>query len=180
MIEIIIRNKIAKLVEPFTAVCGNNDYVIKFSFDEEWDVYETKTARFKWNSTYVDIVFIGNKCPMPAINDAYGVEIGVYAGDLHTTTGAYLPMKKSILCGGGLPADPTPDVYAQIMELLNSGGGGSTPGQTVLVDNETIIMEDGVLSVNTTNDIEQDNTRPITSAGVYTTVGNIEVILQTI
>lgn len=45
---------------------------------------------------------------------------------------------------------------------------------------ETLILENGILSVNTTNDMEQDNTLPITSAGVYTTVGNIEALLKTI
>lgn len=45
---------------------------------------------------------------------------------------------------------------------------------------ETLILKDGVLSVNTTNDMEKDNTLPITSAGVYATVGNIEALLKTI
>lgn len=44
----------------------------------------------------------------------------------------------------------------------------------------TLILKDGVLSVNTTDQMEQDNTLPITSAGVYATVGNIEVLLKTI
>lgn len=44
----------------------------------------------------------------------------------------------------------------------------------------TLKLENGVLSVNTTGDVEQDNTLPITSAGVYATVGNIEVLLKTI
>ncbi len=33
------------------------------------------------------------------------------------------------------------------------------------------------LMVDTTNEAEKDNTRPITSAGVYTLAGNIEVLL---
>ena len=45
---------------------------------------------------------------------------------------------------------------------------------------KTLRFENGVLSVNTTNDMEQDNTLPITSAGVYATVGNIEALLKTI
>lgn len=44
----------------------------------------------------------------------------------------------------------------------------------------TLKLENGVLSVNTTNLMEQDNTLPITSAGVYATVGNIEALLKTI
>lgn len=46
--------------------------------------------------------------------------------------------------------------------------------------NETLTLKDGILSVNTTDLMEQDNTLPITSAGVYATVGNIEALLKTI
>lgn len=36
------------------------------------------------------------------------------------------------------------------------------------------------LEVDTAEEAEQDNTLPITSAAVYTTVGNIEILLETI
>ena len=42
------------------------------------------------------------------------------------------------------------------------------------------LTEDGALNVITTHDAEKDNTRPITSAGVYTVVGNINALLKTI
>ena len=45
---------------------------------------------------------------------------------------------------------------------------------------ETLTLKDGVLSVNRANEVGQDNTLPITSAAVYTTVGNIGAILDTI
>lgn len=48
------------------------------------------------------------------------------------------------------------------------------------VDENTLRLEDGVLSVNTTDRMEADNTQPITSAGVYTQVGNINALLATI
>lgn len=48
------------------------------------------------------------------------------------------------------------------------------------VDNTLKLSEDGVLSVNTTTEVEKDNTLPITAAAVHTTVGNIEVLLGTI
>lgn len=61
-------------------------------------------------------------------------------------------------------------------------GGGTEGGGSaeVRVDGETIVQEDGVLRVNTTDKAEADNTQPITSAGVYTVVGNINAILETI
>lgn len=45
---------------------------------------------------------------------------------------------------------------------------------------ETLTLENGVLRVNTTNVVEANNMKPITSAAVHTTVGNIEVLLKTI
>ena len=53
--------------------------------------------------------------------------------------------------------------------------------ETDIKTDETLCFdEDGVLGVNTTNDMEQDNTLPITSAGLFAAVGNIEALLKTI
>ena len=43
-----------------------------------------------------------------------------------------------------------------------------------------LVIVDGVLSVDTTNVAERDNTKPITSAGTYAIVGNIETLLSVI
>lgn len=42
------------------------------------------------------------------------------------------------------------------------------------------ITDTGLLSVDTVDQVEQDNTKPITSAAVYTEVGNINALLATI
>jgi len=117
---VTIRDKIATYAEMRPYVCGNSDYVIHFDMDEEWAAHETKTARFvKDDGTYQDQVFTGNDCPVPVISNTFGIRVGVFAGDLHTTTPAYIPAKKSILCASGMPSAPSDDVYAQIMEHLN-------------------------------------------------------------
>ena len=41
-------------------------------------------------------------------------------------------------------------------------------------------VESGTLKVDVANDAEKDNTRPISSAAVYTEIGNIDILLQTI
>lgn len=131
VINIMVRRK--KAADPVARiVCGNSDYKIAFNFDEEWAAHDEKTARFIWDGQYADVVFAGNVCDVPVITNTTMVAVGVYAGDLRTTTPALIHCDKSILCGDGLPADPTPDVYAQIMELLNnSGAGGHSPTATV-------------------------------------------------
>ena len=86
-------------------VCGNSDYLIEFTFDDEWEDYPTKTARFIWNGKYYDSEFTGNTCAVPIIKDAELLEVGVFAGDLQTTTRAQIDCKSSILCGNTVPVD---------------------------------------------------------------------------
>lgn len=120
-ISITIRDKIAKnsAQNETEYICNNSDFVVIFDFDEEWSKYETKTARFRWEGSYADVVFTGNRCNIPVIQDTYHIYVGVFAGDLWTTTPAHISAKKSILCGIGSPTPPDNDVYAQIIEALD-------------------------------------------------------------
>lgn len=118
-ININVKNKVARWSGGDHYVCGNSDYVVEFDFDKEWDAYSVKTARFKYNGAYQDVVFTGSTCAMPQIMDSVAVQIGVFAGELHTTTAAIVPALRSILDGEGVPEDPSEDVYNQLMELLN-------------------------------------------------------------
>ena len=120
-IEISVKDRIAWQTNKTEYICGNKDFAIVFDFDSEWADVAAKTARFIHGEQHTDIVFNGNRCFVPEITDVNRMSVGVYAGDLRTTTPATVLCKKSILCGGGLPADPSPDVYAQIMELLRNG-----------------------------------------------------------
>lgn len=119
VIEITIRNKVARIASSPIIVGKNKDYIVRFNFDEDWDKYDTKTARFSQDGEYQDIIFAGNECSMPALDGGKVVEVGVYAGDISTTTPAYLKVQKSIIDDDGVPTDPQPDVYAQLMERLN-------------------------------------------------------------
>lgn len=180
-IQIKVADKIAT-GDDTKIICGNSDYIAVFEFDAEWDAYDTKTARFVSCGKYTDVVFTGNECAVPVIQNTRDVTVGVFAGDLHTTTSAYFMCLPSILCGGGVPADPTPDVYAQILELLNNIADGGKPATTerlgvVQIGENLKITAAGVLSVDTATEVEQDNTKPITSAAVHTEIGNIEVLL---
>lgn len=68
------------------------------------------------------MIFDGAVCPVPILSNTRRVKVGVFAGDLATTTPAQVIAMKSILSDGGIPADPPPDVYNQLMEKLNSFG----------------------------------------------------------
>lgn len=72
----------------------------------------------------------------------------------------------------------TANIEAELPGILHihTYTGGGVDFKT----DETLKLENGILSVNTTDLMEQNNTLPITSAGVYATVGNIEALLNTI
>ena len=136
-IHITVADKIAHAVGSPVIVCGNSDYVLHFTLDSEWDSYDTKTARFEYAADgelkYQDVVFSGLSVSAPIITGAAFVEIGLYAGDLHTTTPARVPCRRSILCDSPTHDDPPKDVYNQLMELLS--GGGTKAGAAFGVSN---------------------------------------------
>ena len=117
-INVSVQNKIAA-ADGTIYIGGNSDYLVEFDFDREWDAFEHKTARFIHGTTYTDQVFSGNLCPVPVLYNVTSFRLGVFAGELSTTTPATVYAKKSILCGSGIPADPPISVYSQIMALLN-------------------------------------------------------------
>lgn len=111
--QINVTNRVAThLKKGGFVVCGNTDYVVEFMFDSEWDGYEDKTARFVWNDKFQDVKITGNTCIMPAVHRAAFVSVGVYAGDLCTTTPAVIPCQWSILCGSDTPHDANEKHYA--------------------------------------------------------------------
>ena len=86
-------------------------------------------------------------------------------------------------------------LVAAINEALTKGGGEAdqaavqkivedylkaNPPIPVKAGNGLKIAEDGTLSVDTADKAERDNTKPITSAGVYLEIGNINALLATI
>lgn len=87
-------------------VCGNDDYKILFTFDEDWNGYDKKTARFIWNGQFTDVDFTGNEVDVPVIAGTTSVKVGVYtdADGPRTSTSATIGCKRSILCEGGGPS----------------------------------------------------------------------------
>lgn len=125
-LHVTVNNKIASYWQrDGVIVCGNSDYVIEFTFDSEWDDHQIKTARFITASGFSDVVFEGTSVAVPIIQNTTSLTVGVFSGNLKTTTPAVIPCMKSILCGEGVPVDPPPDVYTQLMEKINGLEGGA-------------------------------------------------------
>ena len=127
-ITIKVRDKIAQATGTPTIVCGNADYTVVFDLDAEWTPYNLKTARFNYTRDGVrlhqDVAFTGSSCTAPVMNDLYAVEIGVYAGNIHTSTTARIPCERSATGDAAQHPDPMPDVYDQLLSYLEN----YTPG----------------------------------------------------
>ena len=135
---------------------------------------------------YVQDLVQGSDCkecviPWEVMQTPGIVRVGVFGGDRILTNKVDVSVSVGCRCDGDAPRSPTRDWFLRIEEWLNNLEGVN-PATTeklgvVKVGNNLEITKDGVLSVTTTNDAEKDNTKPITSAGVYTQVGNIEILL---
>lgn len=137
-IYVTVTNKKAQVQGNPIVVNGNSDYTVEFTFDSEWDGYEEKTAEFKYYRSgkrlYDEVVFSGDTVSVPILRDIDEVEIGVYAGNLRTSTPARIPCARSITDGDAVHDPPTPDVYNQLMELIaGMQGGGAQVGNAVPV-----------------------------------------------
>ena len=71
--------------------------------------------------------------------------------------------------------------FGEVTEILTDATIATTTTLGLVKVGENLsITKDGLLSVDTTNNAEEDNTKPMTSAGVYTQLGNINVLLEKI
>ena len=80
------------------------------------------------------------------------------------------------------PADAGKNLVAQedgTYGLVLLGGGGES-GTSYRIGYGLKLTAGDILEVDAANAVEQDNTLPVTSAAVYTQVGNIDALLQTI
>ena len=182
---------------------------VRFVFSADWENLK-KTAVFSNGRKTVDILqanWTDNTVEVPheiLTAPGYIARVGVYGTD---ETGLILPTLWATL-GKVMPAaDPSGDESADealpvwqqlqnqigdleklktynkdnlvsaINEARQSGGGsgGYNIGSGLKLDSDT-----NTLSVDTADKVEQDNTKPVTSAAVYTEVGNINALLATI
>ena len=134
-LPVTIQDKIAVYASTERLICYNSDYVLQFTFDAEWETYTQKTAQIRYfqrSGGWVkhNIIFSGVECAVPVIPNASVLYVGVYAGDISTSTEAEIPCRPSALSFDGSPAEPPEDVYNQIMDLLNKlGETGASPEQ---------------------------------------------------
>ena len=183
---------------------------VQFVFSPEWDGLTKTAVFSAGRTTVdvLESAWDGNKVVVPheILADAGPIaRVGVYGANadglilptVWVTLGKVMPAAEP---SGDPGADPTLPIWAQLQNQIGdlddlqtynkgnlvdainearssggSGGGGYTIGEGLKLDAAT-----NTLSVDTAEAVEKDNTKPVTSAAVYTEVGNINALLATI
>lgn len=183
---------------------------VEFVFSPEWDGLTKTAVFSNGKTTVDVLAanWDGDTVPVPhEVLAAPGrhARVGVYGAD---ESGVVLPtvwvslgkVQPGADPSGDETADPSLPVWAQLQKQIGdlddlktynkgnlvdainearssggSGGGGYTIGDGLKLDAAT-----NTLSVDTAEAVEKDNTKPVTSAAVYTEVGNINALLATI
>lgn len=183
---------------------------VQFVFSTEWDGLTKTAVFSNGKTTVDVLAanWDGDTVPVPhevlAVPGRHA-RVGVYGAD---ESGVVLPtvwvslgkVQPGADPSGDASADPSLPVWAQLQKQIGdlddlktynkgnlvdainearssggSGGGGYTIGDGLKLDAAT-----NTLSVDTAAAVEKDNTKPVTSAAVYTEVGNINALLATI
>ena len=183
---------------------------VEFVFSEDWDGLTKTAVFSNGKTTVDVLAanWDGDTVPVPhevlAVPGRHA-RVGVYGAD---ESGVVLPtvwvslgkVQPGADPSGDASADPSLPVWAQLQSQIGdlddlqtynkgnlvdainearssggSGGGGYTIGDGLKLDAAT-----NTLSVDTAAAVEKDNTKPVTSAAVYTEVGNINALLATI
>lgn len=125
IINITVKGKVASS-DTKVIVNGNSDYAVNWVLDGEWADYDTKTMRVRhYDGTVIDCIFTGCSCSLPIITETCMIEIGLFAGDLITSTPAVINCIRCIRDDEGPVQDPTPSIYDQLLAKLNELGSGS-------------------------------------------------------
>ena len=139
-IHITVRERIAQADGDPEIVCGNSDYTAVFDLDAEWDAFRARILRAVWRDNvtgqiiHEDTLFTGNTATIPPVWRTCQVLIGVYAGDIRTTTAARVPCIGCITDTAPHHDDPDDALYRQLLAYLEQiEQGGGKPEAVVLM-----------------------------------------------
>ena len=121
-IHISVREGVALQTDHTPYITGDGEYRAVFDLEKEWEAHPLRTARFQTEGSYVDVVFRGNQCRVPVFTYARTLEVGIFAGNLRTTTPARIFLREGIRSAWGSPEAPAPNIYDQLMEALEDNG----------------------------------------------------------
>ena len=153
------------------------------------DCYAVFTGRKPDKTVIYNVCVIeGNEILYPfteqtcAVPGRIPAEIRLYGsqGKLLTTAGFLLEVHDTVYHPEDVLSRDEMDALDSLVLQMQQLKEQLNQQSVVLRTDESLTFRDGILSVNTTDDMARDNTLPISSAGVYATVGNIAQLLKTI
>lgn len=121
-----IRGKVPYLIEGDEwIVTDNDDYTLELVPDSEWEEFSAKTVLYIYdNGKCILHPIEGNVDTIPVVQHSGRLHIGVTAGEIRTTTWVTIPIKSSARRKGLVEIpEPEPEVYDQIMELIDTAAG---------------------------------------------------------
>lgn len=132
-IVIRVRNRIAQLMTDSYIVCGNSDYQITLDLDAEWSDLGTITVKFAFRDRccarhIIDVEADGTTCSVPVLEDVDAVEVGIYAGNIRTSTPARIQCARCITDGDQEQAVPEFDFYNTMLEAWACRQNGDNAG----------------------------------------------------
>ena len=180
-----------------------NVYTARFEFSPDWKGL-TRTAVFIGSGRTVQVLLDeSGECTIPwealTMPGRY-LTAGVYGSAAETalpTIKANLgQILEGVTSGGAEPAPATPDIWEQGLARKGDGLAYTEDGALGLYSGGKLLSSvyaqggyrfghglkqtDDLVSVNMSGDGNQDKTLPISAAAVEATVGNIEILLNTI
>lgn len=183
---------------------------VEFVFSPEWDGLTKTAVFSNGKTTVDVLAASWDGDTVPVPHEVLAVpgrhaRVGVYGAN---ESGVILPtvwvslgkVQPGADPSGDVSADPALPVWAQLQKQIgdlddlktyNKGNlvaainearssGGGTGGGYNIGDGLKLDAATNTLSVDTAAAVEKDNTKPVTSAAVYTEVGNINALLATI
>ena len=81
-----------------------------------------------------EVPFQGNICKVPILQNTIAVAVGVSSGNLRTTTGVAIPCRHSVQSGACAHYEPEPDIYNEILQIVNEIAGSKADKGTTLAE----------------------------------------------
>ena len=124
-LEFKVTGQHIEVEEHYKVVADSKNYLkAHFIFSNEWQ--GIKTAIFKKGLTVLNVILDNDECFVPwEVIKPGKFGVSVFCGDLITADISWVNVSASGYEDGGEPQDPTPDVYTQIIEKIESIEAGT-------------------------------------------------------
>ena len=176
-VNITVKNKKALVREGESVVNGNADIKLTFTFDEEWNSIDTKTAVFVLSdgTAYYETIN-DNECMLPVLYNTAYVKVGVISSDVKTSTAATIVCEPCVKDEAIADATLGQDAYTQLLALINNRLPGECYTKDDVYSKEevdimhtlyafarvTLSVTEGLVQLNDRVDVNAENVSNVT------------------